>query len=118
MHKVVNQYDGAVTYYLVKGSTILHRLDGPAIERSNGYGYYVMGVNYRSDGPCGFFSDQNESKYRFHYRISPKLTYVTAKEFAKQYMLIHLCEYTFEEEKKLGWLGGSLKEETKRYMQR
>lgn len=118
MYKIVNRFDGTVTYFSGRDNLVVHRDDGPAIERSNGFSYFIMGENYRSDGPCVFFSNKETSRERFTYRISPGFTYVTAKEFAKQYMLIHLREYTFEEEKRLGWLGGSLKEEAKRYMQR
>ena len=45
--------DGDKFYYKDKAKTILHRLDGPAFEYSNGYKEWnVDGKLHRTDGPA------------------------------------------------------------------
>jgi hypothetical protein len=44
---------GSKFYYKDKAMTILHREDGPAIERSNGdKAWYINGKRHREDGPA------------------------------------------------------------------
>ena len=45
--------DGNKFYYKDKAKTILHRLDGPAFEYTNGdKGWYKNGYLHREDGPA------------------------------------------------------------------
>jgi hypothetical protein len=45
--------DGNKFYYQGKAMTILHRLDGPAVERANGSkSWFVDGKRHRLDGPA------------------------------------------------------------------
>jgi len=54
--------DGNKCYYKDKAKTILHRLDGPAIEWANGYkAWYINGQRHREDGPA--FESANGDKY-------------------------------------------------------
>jgi hypothetical protein len=50
-------------YYKDKAKTILHRLDGPAVEYPNGYKvWYVNGKRHRLDGPASEWANDNGDK--------------------------------------------------------
>jgi len=55
---------GTKRYYKDKAKTILHRLDGPAIERADGYKvWYVNGKRHRLDGPAVEYADGYKGWY-------------------------------------------------------
>jgi hypothetical protein len=54
--KITSSLEGI--FYFEKGTTILHREDGPAAVYSNGdKAWYIHGKRHREDGPAQIFSD-------------------------------------------------------------
>ena len=50
-------------YYKDPGMTILHRVDGPAIEGTSGKEWFVNGKHHRLDGPAVEFVDGYKAWY-------------------------------------------------------
>ena len=56
--------DGNKFCYKDKAMAVLHRTDGPAIERNNGYkAWYVDGKRHRTDGPAIEHADGTKAWY-------------------------------------------------------
>jgi hypothetical protein len=59
----INKY-GNKFYYKDKAMTVLHRIDGPAVERADGSKFwYVDGKCHRLDGPAVEYADGSKSWY-------------------------------------------------------
>jgi hypothetical protein len=113
------------TFYVVwkDNEEVFDRDDGPAVTYAEGsFFYYRYDQIYRVDGPCcgiAVISNGKPIGFTFQYRPSLEFKdYIPEEEFAKWYLITFLKEYEWLEEKRLGWLSGSLQEEAKRYMQR
>lgn len=115
MSKDIDIFTGTVTYFVDDKSSCRHRDDGPAVEEKNGaFTYFIHGISYRTDGPCTFNPSGKWSRDRFGYRTSKDGWYISAQEFAREYLITHLREYTFSEEKKLGLISNEAKIEAMR----
>ena len=69
--------DGDIFYYKDPGKTILHRLDGPAIEWANGAKeWFVNGELHRLDGPAVEYADDGKT----WWYVNGVLIFVTNKE--------------------------------------
>jgi hypothetical protein len=68
--------DNGTTWYL---NDQLHRVDGPAVERTNGYkAWYLNGQLHRADGPAVELSNGTKSWYlndRRHRESGPAVEY-------------------------------------------
>src|SRR3990167_6610767 len=59
-YKVIVDMQGTIRWYK-SGTTILHREDGPAVERADGTKYwYRDGKCHREDGPAVEYADDGE----------------------------------------------------------
>ena len=72
--------DGSETkYYSDRGMTVLHREDGPAVERANGYKeWYLNGKFHREDGPAIEWADGYKEWYlngKLHREDGPAIEY-------------------------------------------
>ena len=55
---------GSTYYYKDEARTIFHRIDGPAIELSDGYkAWYVNGKRHRLDGPAIEYANGTKAWY-------------------------------------------------------
>ena len=53
MKSITEEFAGNVFYYLHEECTVLHRVDGPAIEYADGSkSWYLNGKRHRTDGPA------------------------------------------------------------------
>ena len=60
----ISETYGNKFYYKDPAKTILHRVDGPAVEHTDGYKvWYVNGVRHRLDGPAVEYADGVKSWY-------------------------------------------------------
>jgi hypothetical protein len=61
---IVTNADGDKFYYKDKSKTILHRIDGPAFEHTDGNeAWYVNGKRHRLDGPAIEYVEGSKSWY-------------------------------------------------------
>jgi hypothetical protein len=72
--------DGSETkYYSDRRMTVLHREDGPAVERANGYKeWYLNGKFHREDGPAIEWADGYKEWYlngKLHREDGPAIDY-------------------------------------------
>jgi len=91
--------DGDKYYYKDKAMTMLHRLDGPAVEYTNRYkAWYVDGKRHRLDGPAFEWFDGHKEWYvdgKRHRLDGPayerangyKAWYVDGKELSEEQFL-------------------------------
>ena len=64
MIEVIKKVEYGSTFYYIKGTSMLHREDGPAMIYDNGDKYwYVNGKRHREDGPAVEFHTGSESWY-------------------------------------------------------
>jgi hypothetical protein len=71
------------TYYVIKGTDILHREEGPAVEWNDGRkDWYINGMRHRVDGPAAIYSDGTKEWYLNgmpHREDGPAATYYNGK---------------------------------------
>jgi hypothetical protein len=72
------------TYYVIKGTQIFHREDGPAVESENGLKEWrINGKLHREDGPAVIYSDGTKKWYlngELHRENGPAKEYGTGKK--------------------------------------
>ena len=75
--------DGTRRHYNSAGK--LHRTEGPAVERANGYkAWYQNGLRHRTDGPAVVFSDGGKEWYQnglYHRTDGPAVEYTDGQEW-------------------------------------
>ena len=98
-YKVIVDMQGTIRWYK-SGTTILHREDGPAVERADGTKYwYRDGKCHREDGPAIEDANGDKSWYRdgkYHREDGPAVEY--ADDGEKYWYLdgVELTEYQWK----------------------
>jgi hypothetical protein len=87
--------DGDKLYHKDKEMKIVHRLDGPAVETSNGYkAWYFNGKRHRLDGPAIIYTDGSKfwyvdgkclTKDEFIALTVPKVIELTLDQIAEKF---------------------------------
>ena len=86
MIEVIKKVEYGSTFYYIKGTSMFHRDDGPAIIYDNGDKYwYVKGKRHRLDGPAIEFDSGSKSWYcngKLHREDGPAQDWGSKKRWA------------------------------------